>query len=81
MGILNTPICFNKYVYTKFDLEIAQSGFLVMKDLFINNELANDENLREMQLRAGLKRKLNTILSKIPINWVGAISRERLFWL
>ena len=80
-GILNTPIWFNKFLSTKFDLELAQSGFIVMQDLFINNEPLNEGHLREMQIRAGLKRKLCTILRKIPVNWVGAISRERLFFV
>lgn len=69
-AILNTP-----FLKTKFDQTVADAGFLVVKDLFSGNEPFNIQTLGQLQIQAGIKRKLVTIIRKLPVNWIGSINR------
>jgi hypothetical protein len=64
-NILSTPIWFNRYLKTQFDIELSRAGFNFIKDLFpCNKPLENFNYLRNNKIR-----KLRNLSNKIPLVW------------
>ena len=59
--ILSCPIWFNWELRTKFDDQLAQLGFIVIKDLFYDGQLISNDFFNERNIQGKLKQKLTTI--------------------
>ena len=64
-NILSIPIWFNKYLQTKFDVDISRAGFNYLKDFYPGGHQI-DLNLNRPGLSPTKMRKLQKILGKIP---------------
>ena len=72
-SILSVPIWFNRYLKTKFDLEISQAGFNFVKDLYPGNK-----QIEKFGDLSGYKcRKLKSILDKMPLKWKNKIESSQ----
>ena len=76
--ILLCPIWFNWELRTKFDDQLVQLGFIVIKDLFYNGQLISNDFFNERNIQGRLKQKLTTIINRVPQNWIGTVSRSNV---
>ena len=67
-SLLSIPIWFNKYLQTKFDVDISRAGFNYLKDFYPGGHQI-DFNLNRPGLVPNKMRKLRKILGKIPQDW------------
>ena len=75
-NILSIPIWFNKYLATKFDVELSRAGFNFVKDLFPGTSLISLDIVNATRLSAVKRRLLIKIILKIPEEWGNAIEES-----
>ena len=71
--ILSIPIWYNKFLKTKFDVELSRAGFNFVRDLFPGTLLISLENVNVTVLSAVKRRLLISIILEIPECWGNGI--------
>ena len=74
--ILSIPIWPNKYLATKFDVELSHAGFNFVMDLFQGTSLISLDVVNATRLSAVKRRLLIKIILKIPEEWGNTIEES-----
>ena len=76
-SLLSTPIWYNRFLKTQFDIDISRAGFNFLKDLFVYGQpCENLGNLTNYKCR-----KLRSISNHIPDPWVNIIRNSTNYYV
>ena len=78
--LLSTPIWYNKFFNTKFDCNISQAGYNLIKDIVFQGELVNMHDLRISPLSVNKKKTLIKIGQNMPENLKSLLKENHLIF-